>query len=70
MEDLEVILIVIFGGIVVVGSLIYYSNNDLNSCFVCKKPFKSMKQHRTWWEFDGTKRPVCLQCDKKLEKEV
>ena len=69
MENFELILTIILGAVVVIGSLIYYSNTDLNTCFVCKKPFTSMKQHRVWWEFDGTKRPVCLRCEKKLEKD-
>ncbi|WP_126779275.1 hypothetical protein [Idiomarina ramblicola] len=70
MENLELILAIIFGAIILVCSIIYYSDSNLNSCFVCEKPFKSIKQHRVWWEFDGTKRPVCLRCDKKLEKEM
>ncbi len=70
MENWEVILTIILGAIVFVGSLIYYSSSNLNSCFICNKPFSSMKQHRVWWKFDGEKRPVCLRCDKKLEKEI
>ncbi|ATZ74357.1 hypothetical protein CWC33_11890 [Idiomarina sp. X4] len=68
MENVELILTIIIGAFVVIGSIVYYSSSDLNSCYVCGKPFSSMKQNRYWWEFDGKKRPVCTKCDKKLEE--
>lgn len=67
MENIELILTVIIGAFVVIGSIVYYSNSNLNSCYVCEKPFKSIQQSRYWWEFDGENRPVCSKCNRKLE---